>query len=325
MAEKIDNIFNEVKNCDICLTINGYKKFPFGSHGKTNSKYMLVSEAPGKKSLSYGKYWMGAGGKILRASLNNFNEELENIFYLTDIVKCCPNGNEKNRNPDETEIINCSPYLKREIEVLKPYLIVSFGKSSSEYLLGRDITMKDSHGKIYDYNDLTKVLIMYHPSGIDRHMKRDIYIKQLKDLFKNIIENKIDDIKTIFSNSKANEIIKELEEKEIKPNKEINISPNSKVISFILPGEGNKITDIDISKNQLRVTSEFKRHFPDSNSTLKFVHHNDSYSIKFTHRGRRSHILKLETTLMKSLNINSSNSVKIKKISSNTYQIEKIE
>ncbi len=105
------------KHCQKCITIIGYKKFPSASHGKTDSEFMLVSEAPGKKSIdkeneSEIKYWMGAGGKLLRSALmeadkeleevetndskdSTANKELEDIFYLTDIVKCWPNKKER--------------------------------------------------------------------------------------------------------------------------------------------------------------------------------------------------------------------------------------
>lgn len=348
MEENIENVLNEVKSCQKCSTIIGYKKFPKASHGKTDSEFMLVSEAPGKKSIdkeneSEIKYWIGTGGKLLRSTLMKANEELEevktnnskdaltnkeleDIFYLTDIVKCWPNKKDennilKNRKPNDLELTNCSPFLKREIETLKPKLILSFGEPSTKYLLNQNINMENAHGKVFSYNNLTKVLVMYHPSNIDLHMKRTLYISQLKNVFKKIIENKIEDIEKEFNVSMSDEITPK---EEVKSKEVINKSNLFKGISFILPAPGNEITQSDISQNQLRITVDFKNHFPNKNSDLKFTHNGIKYNVKFTHRGKRSHILKLGSTLMKLLELSPNSSVRLTKINTTEFVIEKI-
>ena len=210
-------------------------------------------------------------------------------------------------------------FLKREIESLKPKLVLSFGKKSSEYLLNKEISLKESHGNIYNYNDATKVLVMYHPSGIDRFMKREIYTAQLNELFGRIIENKIDDIETIFQKQKDNTV---------KPNlTEQRNSDSSKIfkgLAFILPAVRNEITQSDISQNHLRITADFKNHFQNKNAELEFIHNGIKYNVKFTHRGKRSHILKLGSALMKVLNLTPANSVRITKINSSEFTIEKV-
>lgn len=323
MIENIENILHEVQDCQKCKSIISYKKFPCASHGKIDSKFRLVSEAPGKDSVTNGKYWIGAGGKILRSCFTETDKNLEDVFYLTDIVKCWPNENDENRTPTEAEILSCSSFLKREIDILKPKLVLSFGKKSSEYLLNQDVNLKDSHGKTFKYNDITNILVMYHPSGIDRFMKRDIYTTQLKLLFNAIIANKLDDIEKIFNKTIDVDAVKP-EEVE---NKNKNVKSNSshfKGLSFIFPALGNGITQADISQNQLRVTADFKNHFPSNNAELKFTHRETKYDVKFTHRGRRSHILKLGSTLMKSLSLSTSSSVRITKVNFIEYEIEKI-
>ena len=110
MIENIENILQEVQDCQKCKSIIGYNKFPCTSHGKIDSKYMLVSEAPGKDSVTDGKYWIGTGGKILRSCVPKDDKGLEEIFYLTDIVKCWPNENDENRTPTEDEIFSCSSF-----------------------------------------------------------------------------------------------------------------------------------------------------------------------------------------------------------------------
>lgn len=178
-------LLQEIKKCQKCKTIIGYKKFPPSSHGKMNSQYLLVSEAPGKKSIEYKdgpKYWMGAGGKLLRQCASVANTTLEDIFYLTDIVKCWPNENNENRTPFNSEMTNCSPFLLKEIDELKPKLVVAFGSVASSFLLDRDVKIKFEHGSLFKYSSHSKLLVLLHPSGIDRHMDRKIYIKQITDL-----------------------------------------------------------------------------------------------------------------------------------------------
>ena len=198
MGQISNQLVNEIQKCQLCNTISGHKKFPTSSHGQLNGKYLLVSEAPGKESLSRQQYWTGVGGQILRSCTAAANTTLEELFYLTDIVKCWPNQNESNRTPFDSEIFNCSHFLTKEIDELKPSLILSFGKPASSFLLKREVRVKIEHGSIYNYNNETKILVLLHPTGIDRQMNRDVYKNQLKSLFLKLKEGKHNEISTIF-------------------------------------------------------------------------------------------------------------------------------
>lgn len=192
-------LLDEIKRCRRCATILGYKKFSTNSHGQLNGKYLLVSEAPGKDSLTRQQYWVGVGGQILRSCASAAGTTLEKLFYLTDIVKCWPNENNNNRTPYLNEISNCSHFLTKEIEELKPKLIVSFGKTVSSFLLHREVKVNHEHGNIYDYTEDTKVLVLLHPTGIDRQMNRQVYLQQLTSLFKKLKDVKHNEIADIFN------------------------------------------------------------------------------------------------------------------------------
>ncbi len=321
MTESINKLLEEVENCKSCDTIIGYKKFSLKSHGNLTSKFILVSEAPGKDSISQCKYWTGVGGKILRFALEGLDKELEDIFYLTDIVKCWPIENEGNRIPYDNEIVNCSNYLYKEIDILQPKLVLSLGKTSSEFILKQEITLKTSHGKLFDLNEKTKVLVMYHPSGIDRFMKRETYVEQLTKVFYKLIQNDLSNLENIFVE----------QQDETKPKKEEVLSKTSSSrfnaqigVSFILPAPSNSITKADVSKNQLRITAAFKSYFPNSDVLLTIKFKDEVFSVKFSHRGRRSHILKLGSKLMNKLNLNLTNKVKITKTGSTEFVVEKL-
>jgi DNA polymerase len=198
MSKISTDLLDEIWKCKRCSTIIGHKKFPTSSHGQTDGRYLLVSEAPGKESLAREKYWVGVGGQILRSCTSDAGTSLESLFYLTDIVKCWPNENDSNRTPIESEISNCSHFLIREIEELKPVLIVSFGKPASSFLLQREVFVKREHGCMYNYNKNTKILVLLHPTGIDRQMDRQVYTRQLTSLFIKLKEGKHFDIADIF-------------------------------------------------------------------------------------------------------------------------------
>ena len=198
MGEISVQLIRKIHKCNICKTIIGYEKFAANAHGQQNAKYLLVSEAPGKESLIREQYWTGQGGQILRSCTAEANTTLEKLFYLTDIVKCWPNENGENRTPIESEIQNCSHFLTKEIEELKPVLILSFGKPASEFLLNRKVQLKLEHGTLHQYNEATRILVLLHPTGIDRQMDRTTYKNQLISLFSILKEGKHEKIAEIF-------------------------------------------------------------------------------------------------------------------------------
>src|SRR5437867_1195138 len=115
-----ETLLQQIGACHKCRSIQGYHKFSETSHGNLHSRYMLVSEAPGGASIGNSRYWTGAGGKLLRGVMQEFDKELEDVFYMTDIVKCWPNEEGDNRSPTAEEIANCSHLLTEEIRQLKP-------------------------------------------------------------------------------------------------------------------------------------------------------------------------------------------------------------
>ncbi|MTI68625.1 MAG: hypothetical protein FH751_00025 [Firmicutes bacterium] len=310
------DLLEEIQQCKKCLSISNYNKFSLVSHGKIESSYMLISEAPGKKSLNNGQYWKGKGGQIIRTVMSEFDKELEDVFYLTDIVKCWPNENGMNRKPLQTEIRNCSVFLEREISELKPNLIIAFGKTLAEYLLNDKVSMKESHGKVYRSRG-TKILVLYHPSRIDQFMNRDLYKSQLRNLFSKLVTNSKDDFEVHLSQN----IKKEYTTKK-NINQEKVIYTNS---TFVLPASGNSITEGDVKRGYLRITKDHKKYFPNDSCDVVIIVMNKTYNVSFKHRGQRSHLLKIGKENMSILGIKSGGSVKINVISDRKYKLEKLQ
>ena len=134
------------------------------------------------------------------------NRELEDLFYLTDIVKCWSRGdNDKNRTPHNQEINNCYPFLIQEIRELKPWLIVSFGNKSSRNLLGKEINITETHGTKYNISEF-ELLTLIHPSprNLDANLKlagltREDYVEQLVSLFGLLKTGETEGIADIFA------------------------------------------------------------------------------------------------------------------------------
>ena len=310
-----EKLLYDVETCKKCNTIIGHKKFPKDSHGNLKARYIIVSEAPGNDSVNnYRKYWMGAGGKLLRSCME---EELEAIFYLTDMVKCWPNKNGKNRKPYDTEVINCSRFLDRELNELQPDLIIALGKTVGEYLLKRPLNLREDHGKIYELGSY-KILILYHPSNIDFHYSRDQYKQELRNLFNQVKSGKVQ-LNKIISASKDEDKSKS----EITTGSDQKMEDLKSIATFLIPAPGNSITEEDIKKGQIRITVDFKNRFPSESKSIYVIVNNASYPINFRHRGRRSHILHFGHHLVNLLGINAGDSLKFEMINQTTFRVSK--
>ena len=197
----MDNLFNEIKKCQKCNNLEPWTKFNSNSHGNINSKYMLISEAPGTISIENQRYWTGISGIRIRNLLSEVSEyELEDLFYLTDIVKCYPPNN---RTPNVHEINECKDYLKREIEIIRPKLIISFGSKVLKFMLSNykyncvncsaptQITLLHNNNGYRRFRFESFDLIpLLHPSAANRFMDYGIYKQQLKEIYQEIIENR---------------------------------------------------------------------------------------------------------------------------------------
>jgi len=176
--------------------LNPWKKFNYSVHGNPNAKAMIISEAPGSTSICIGQMWKGAGGARLRRVIRHFSKDLEDVFYMTDTVKCLPPDN---RDPVDEEINNCSEYLLEEIEIVKPTVILSFGRFALDYLSFRyesidpvpEGTITELHNddryiviKFINFN----VIPLLHPTRANQFMNYDVYKKHVRNIFSEIIE-----------------------------------------------------------------------------------------------------------------------------------------
>lgn len=130
---------NEVAGCTRCPTLRPWRQFDIDAYGSPATGYLLVGEAPGFVSWRNGRRFTGPAGLLIRRALRQVGHpryrHLEDLFYMTDVVKCHParsRNSAANRSPRRSEIHACADYLVRELQVLRPSAIVCFGKLAAQ-------------------------------------------------------------------------------------------------------------------------------------------------------------------------------------------------
>ena len=179
--EKLNQLINSCKKCPLYK----HRTNPVPGEGPSDARIMLIGEAPGYNEDKQGKPFVGRAGKLLGEMLKIIGLDRSKVF-ITNVVKCRPPGN---RTPTKDEIKACSPFLDRQIDIIKPKVIISLGNVASEYILNKFSQpvkpMKYINGKVFEISNLkmrVKVIPMYHPAAILRNpgmmeMYKETWIK----------------------------------------------------------------------------------------------------------------------------------------------------
>src|SRR5690606_17205705 len=122
-ARDFDALREQVIQCTACGLCNGRRHAVFGMGGRP-ARWMVVGEAPGEQEDRQGLPFVGRSGQLLDAMLASVGLSREKDVFIANVIKCRPPGN---RNPKPEEIAACSPYLMRQIELLKPERILVLG------------------------------------------------------------------------------------------------------------------------------------------------------------------------------------------------------
>ena len=162
-SEDLDSFYHEIKECQLCSLGATRTKFVFGV-GNPNADLMLIGEAPGKYEDLQGEPFVGRAGQLLDKILASINLSREKV-YIANVLKCRPPNN---RDPLKTESDTCKPYLKRQIELIKPKLILALGRIAGNWLLGEDLALKDMRNNSYLYAGI-EMMVTYHPAALLRN------------------------------------------------------------------------------------------------------------------------------------------------------------
>jgi len=173
---KLRVILDEIgPNCQRCkLAGLGRKQIVFGT-GDPYAELMFVGEGPGADEDEQGLPFVGRAGQLLNNMIAAMGLEREQV-YIANIVKCRPPGN---RTPERDECDTCSPFLMRQIRVVRPRVIVALGATAAKNLLGMNESMASLRGRFYDFSPPRtlsdtdepfdcKLAVTYHPAFLLR-------------------------------------------------------------------------------------------------------------------------------------------------------------
>ena len=158
--KELDTIKGEILICQKCRLAKTRTKAVPGS-GDYGTEVLFIGEAPGANEDIEGIPFCGAAGKFLDEMLGTINLDRAKVF-ITNVVKCRPPGN---RDPEEDEKIACRPYLERQIELIKPKLIVALGRHAASSLLPGMTGISANHGKALKRPNSIVYLPLYHPAA----------------------------------------------------------------------------------------------------------------------------------------------------------------
>jgi len=163
--DQLKNIVNNCKNCRLC---ESRRNIVFGE-GNPNAELMLIDEGPGRDEDEQGKPFVGKSGQLLTKMLKAMGFERSDVF-ITNIVKCRPPQN-RNPNPDEAEI--CLPFLLRQIQIIKPKVLLLLGAVPLKYILNKTGITR-LHGEWYEFMGI-KTLPTFHPAYLLRDPSQKKY------------------------------------------------------------------------------------------------------------------------------------------------------
>ena len=131
--------------------------------GNNNAQWMVIGEAPGADEDRQGEPFVGRAGKLLNEMLRAVGLPREDV-YIANVLKCRPPNN---RDPLPAEVAQCEPYLKRQVELVQPKIILAVGRIAAQNLLQTDITIGKLRGQQFSYAGIPLV-VTYHPAYLLR-------------------------------------------------------------------------------------------------------------------------------------------------------------
>lgn len=162
-ATSLSEFNSQICNCMKCTLGKTRTKFVFGV-GNPNATLMLVGEAPGADEDAQGEPFVGRAGQLLNKILEAINFKREEVF-ICNILKCRPPNN---RKPQPEEVEQCIPYLKKQIELVKPKVILCLGLTAAENLLGTTESLGKLRGRVMQYEGIP-LIVTYHPAALLRN------------------------------------------------------------------------------------------------------------------------------------------------------------
>ena len=167
----IDSVREELGECTRCGLCSTRKTIVFGK-GNPQASLVFVGEAPGRDEDVAGEPFVGEAGQLLTRIIQSIKLRREDV-YICNVLKCRP---PKNQDPKPEEIEACFPFLKKQVEVIRPRLICALGKFAAQTLLGTTERISKLRGKIFEFQHI-KLVPTFHPASLLRNpeWKREVW------------------------------------------------------------------------------------------------------------------------------------------------------
>lgn len=152
-----------VSVCTLCEELAATRTQTVFGVGNCQAQWLVIGEAPGADEDAQGEPFVGRAGQLLNAMLLAIGLQREQV-YIANVLKCRPPGN---RDPKTEEAANCEPYLRRQIALLQPRIILVVGRIAAQNLLNTDTPIGKLRGQVHRYGDIPLV-VTYHPAYLLR-------------------------------------------------------------------------------------------------------------------------------------------------------------
>lgn len=154
-----------VEHCQACGLAKTRKQTVFGV-GDAQADWLFVGEAPGAEEDKRGEPFVGAAGVLLDNMLRAIQLRRGERVYIANVLKCRP---PENRDPQGEEVHLCDPFLKRQVELIQPKMIVALGKFAAQSLLNTTDSIAQLRGRTHEYHGVP-VVVTYHPAYLLRNL-----------------------------------------------------------------------------------------------------------------------------------------------------------
>ena len=164
-AMQWDELGQAVAACRACNLCGTRRNTVFGV-GDVQADWLIVGEAPGEQEDLQGEPFVGQAGKLLDNMLRALGLSRHQKVYIANVLKCRPPGN---RNPEPDEVAQCEPFLRRQVQLLQPKIIVAMGRFAVQSLLGTGDAIGKLRGQRHQYAGVP-VVVTYHPAYLLRNL-----------------------------------------------------------------------------------------------------------------------------------------------------------
>ena len=187
-SAELEVIADEVRKCDKC-TLASTRTNAVPGEGSATARIVFVGEAPGGDEDAQGRPFVGRAGKLLGDIITAMGLTREEVF-ICNILKCRPPGN---RDPKSDEIVSCLPYLKNQLELINPEVIVALGAHAARTLLETNEAIGRLRGRFLEYRPdpfgpAIKLMATYHPAYLLRSYSPDNRRRVWEDMKKVLSE-----------------------------------------------------------------------------------------------------------------------------------------